>query len=564
VPVKPRKLTSHSEHARASLLRGVDAVADLVGPTLGPCGRHVVINRHDAGPLITNDGVTIVRSVERLADPLANQGAQMLRDVAGSTDEAVGDGTTTATLLARAMLRQALRLSTAGAEPVALRSGLEQATRLASDWIRAHARPVQDGDVERVATLAARDPHIGRLVAQALDGVGPDGLVTVEDDRAYGISLEVRAGMTLDRGLASPAMAFDRERRTTVLEEPYVLVAEERLTEIDQLVGVLSLVADRCAPLVIVADEVSGQALTLLALNIERRRLPVIAIKSPMYGADRSAALRDVAITTGAELLGPGLGRSVARAGLEHLGRADRVVASHDESTIVGGRGDRELVRARAREIHAEIRFLDSEYERDKRRLRLGRLDGAVAVFRIGLDTQAEQEETRHRVWDALHAGRAALKTGIVPGGGTMLVRAADALPPDGTGDLLLGRAMLQRALETPLRQLARNADLDPGVAVRRVRGAPAGHGLDVCADRVVDLSTARIIDPAGVVCAALDIAASIAGIALMTELIVVERPVYRPARRGHPHGHHHHHDPDHHHPRAQRPRPAGAAATES
>jgi chaperonin GroEL len=558
--VRPGKLVQADDAARALLLRGIDIVADAVGPTLGPCGRHVVLQRTDAGPLVTNDGVTVARSLELLRDPLMNQGVQLVRDVADSAESAIGDGTTTATLLARAMVREGFAHAAAGADPMALKRGIARAGRVVRDYVRAQARPLADGDIERVARLASRDGRIGALVARALDAVGPEGPVRVSDDRAYGIHLDLHVGLRFDNGALAPALLADPVARETAIDRPYVLLAAERITQVRQLVPALKLMVEERAPLLVVADEVSGDALTLLTLNVKNRRIPAVAVKAPMFGEDRAAALQDIAVATGGRVLGPTLGRSVERAGLDALGRAERVVVTPEATVITGPAGDPTEVAARAAAIQAELAYLESDYEREKRRVRLARLRGTVAELRVGLDTQAEQEETRHRIQDALHAARAATRGGTVPGGGATLLHAAAAVR-ESTGSGLgagigagsgaadrLGAAIVATALEVPLRQLAANAGLDPSLAAARVRGAPPGHGLDVERDELVDLTAVGIIDPAELVCSTIEIATSMAGVCLLSELIVAARPLPRQPRRHHGHGHDHEHWHSHAH----------------
>ena len=543
----PGKVVVYRDNARDSLLRGVDLITDLVGPTLGPRGRHVVLQRFDAPPLVTNDGVTIARSLELLQDPLTNQGVQLLREVASTAEDFLGDGTTTAMLLARAIVREALRHTTHGADRDALCRGIEGAAAAAGRWIESQGRPIEGGaELARVAAIAARDAEIGRLVADALERVGVKGVVRIEDDRAYGIRLEFREGMRFDNGLLAPALATDQRRGETVFERPYVLAAGERITQVRQLVPVLSAIAKQRAPLLIVADQVSGDALTLLVLNVSKRRLPVVAVKAPAFGADRVEALRDIAVFTGAELLGPGTGRAVESARLDDLGRADRVVATREETAIVRGHGAAEAIAARARQAAAELSFLESQYEREKRRVRIARLGGAVALIAVGLDTQAEQDETRHRIRDALHAGRAALAGGIVSGGGATLLRTADALGPGPASPESAGWAAVRTALEAPLRQLASNAGLDPSVAVARVRGLPPGHGLDMETGDPVDLVAAGIFDPTKIARSTLEIAASVARACLRADAVIAHRPAPRPRRRGHGHSHSHSHRDSH------------------
>ena len=392
------------------------------------------------------------------------------------------------------------------------------------------------------------------MVADALRAVGADGVVRIEDDTAFGIRLSVRRGLRFDGGLISPALAVDAAARETAFDDPYLLLADERVSEIDQLAPVLSAAAEARRPLVIIAGEVSGEALRLLIANVRRRGLPVAAVKAPLFGPDRSAALEDIAIRTGGVVHGGTTGRGVRRARLDGLGRAARVVVTADATAILEGRGDPAAIAARAREIRAAISYESSRYERDKLRTRLARLDGALAVVSIGLDSEIEQDETRHRVHDAVQAGRAAITGGILPGGGSALVKAARTLGAGGHGDETAGRAVLRTALEAPLRQLARNAGLEPSVAVAQVAPAPFAEGLDVQRREPRDLVAAGIFDATEVVCASLRIAASIARTCLRSEAIIAHAPLVIPPRPHHPHGHHHHGDPDghthgHHHP---------------
>jgi chaperonin GroEL len=558
------RLYASGDRAREALVRGVDLVADLVGPTLGPRGRHVVVQRLDAPPLITNDGVTIARALEMLRDPMTNQGVQLVKEVSSTTEDVVGDGTTTAALLARAIVRAAFTRCVAGANPVALTRGIDAAVGEVVAWLTERSAPGQDpAVVARVGAVAARDPKIGTMVAEALGAVGADGVVRLEDDTAFGVRLAIHRGMRFDGGLISPALAVDTTALETAFDDPYLLLADERISEVDQLVPVLSAVAAERRPLVIIADEISGEALRLLIANVRRRGLPVAAVKAPLFGPDRSAALEDMAIRTGGLVHGGTTGRSVRRAGLDALGRAARVVVAADTTSVIEGRGDHASIAARAREIRAAIAYEGSEYERDKLRTRLARLDGALAIVSIGLDSDTEQEETRHRIHDAVQAGRAAIRGGILPGGGAALVKAAGHLQAAGEGDEAAGRAVVRRALEAPLRQLAHNAGLEPSVAVEQVASTPFAQGLDMERLELCDLVEAGIFDATEVVCATLQIAASIARTCIHSEAIIAHPPLVIPRRPHHPHGHHHHGDPEghthgHHHHGA--PEPAGAA----
>lgn len=542
------KVVVYHDRARDSLLSGVDLITDLVAPTLGPRGRHVVLQRVDAPPLVTNDGVTIARSLELLQDPVTNQGVQLLREVASTAEDFLGDGTTTAMLLARAMLRESFKQVTQGAAPEALCRGIGEAAAAASEWIQSQSRPISDtASLARVATIASRDAQIGQLVAEALDRVGAEGVVRIDDDRAYGVRLEFLEGMRFENGLLAPGLATDQQRGETAFERPYVLAANERITQVRQLLPVLSVIAEERAPLLIVADEVSGDALTLLVLNVRKRRLPVAAVKAPAFGPDRTDSLRDLAAFVGAELLGPGQGPLVESAKAAQLGRADRVIVTRDQTAIIGGHGAAGPISQRARQAAAELSFVDSDYEREKRRVRLARLAGAVALIRVGLDTEAEQEETRHRIRDAVQAGRAALTDGIVPGGGATLLRAADAIASGPDEGRSAGWEVVRAALEAPLRQLALNVGTDPSAAVARVRAAPEGHGIDMETDGPVDLVAAGIFDAAKILRSTLEIAVSVVRACLRTDAIVAHQPTPRPRRRGHGHHHGHEHH-DHHH----------------
>lgn len=543
---RPGRLIVSGDGAREALMRGLDMVADAVGPTLGPCGSHVLLQRHDAGPLVTNDGVTIARSIEMLRDPYTNQGVQLLREVAGVTDTVVGDGTTTAVITARELLRRALAAVTRGADCAALCRGLTRGWTMARDLILEAASPLRGfEELTALAAGAARDRRIGELVAAALERTGPDGVVNVEDHRAYGVRLEFADGMSFPSGLLAPGLATDEIRRETVFERPFILVASERITQINQLAPVLRQAAAQRTPLVVIADEVSGDALTLLVLNVRKRTVPAVAVKAPQFGEDRVAMLQDIAALTGATVCGPLTGTSVARATVADLGRAERVTVTHERTTITSGNGEQRAIAARLAGIDAELSYLESEYERDKRRLRRACLGGTVATIGVGLDTVVEQDETRLRIIDAIRSGRAAMRSGVVPGGGSVLARVAGALRRDaGTGAEAVGQRILARALEAPLRQLAANAGIDPGVAVDRTRSSPPGLGLDLQRGELVDLRAQGVIDAADVVRVSVESAVSIARTALHAEVIVAQRPL--PPQPKRPYGHHHGHDHGH------------------
>ncbi len=544
--VRAGRLMIDGDDARVALMRGLDRVADAVGPTLGPAGSHVLLQRHDAGPLVTNDGVTVARAIELLRDPYANQGVQLLREVAGITDALVGDGTTTAVITARELLRRALLAVIRGEDRVSIRGGIAQGWVTASEVIGSAAAPLRDIDeLAALAGSAARDRSIGEMVAQALWRAGPDGVINVEDDHAYGVRLEFVEGMSFASGLLSPGLATDEIRRETAFERPFVFVASERITQVRQLVPVLHQAATQRVPVVVIADEVSGDALTMLVLNVRKRTVPGVAVKAPLFGEDRLAMLEDIAALTGASVCGQVTGRIAENATIADLGRADRVTVTRERTTITGGHGDERAIAARIAGIDAELGYFESEYEQDKLRYRRACLNGTVATIKVGLDTVVEQEETRLRIIDAIRSGRAALRGGVVPGGGSILIRAAAALALDpGDPAHRLGRRILARALEAPLRQLAANAGLDPAVAVTSVKSAPEGFGLDVRRNSIVELRAGGVVDAADVVLSAVEAAVSIARTTLLAEVIVAQRPL--PPTRKRPYGHHHGHDHGH------------------
>jgi chaperonin GroEL len=546
--MRPRagRLIIEGDDARSALMRGLNLVADAVAPTLGPAGSHVLVQRHDAGPLVTNDGVTIARAIEVLRDPYANQGVQLLREVAGITDTLVGDGTTTAVVIARELLRQGYSAVSRGFDPTALCERLHAGWTEAAQVIGCAAAPLRDIDeLADLAGNAARDRAIGEMVAQALMRVGADGVINVEDRRAYGVRLDFTEGMSFASGLLAPGLATDENRVETVFERPLILVASERITQVRQLAPVLHQTVAARVPLVIVAEEVSGDALTMLVLNVRKRTVPAVAVKAPLFGEDRLAMLEDIAVLTGGSVCGPATGRTVENATIDDLGRADKVTVTKERTTITGGYGDEHEVAVRLAGIAAEIGYLESEYERDKRRIRRACLGGTVATIGVGLDTVVEHEETRLRIIDAVRSGRAALRGGVVPGGASVLIRAAAALLHDhDQSPEALGSRILARALEAPLRQLALNAGLEPAVAVRRVRAAAPGFGLDVRRNAIVDLRADGIVDAAAVLRSTVETAVSIARTSLLTEAIIAHRP--HPPSPKRPYGHHHGHDHGH------------------
>jgi chaperonin GroEL len=504
-----------------------------------------VLHRRDAGPLVTNDGVTIANAIERLRDPYSNQGVQLLREVASVTDRVAGDGTSTAVIMARELLRQAFAALGRGDDRALLCDELRAGLAAATTFIRGAARPVTDSaELAAVAGNAARDASIGRMIAQALSRVGEDGVINVDDDSTYGIRLEFSDGMSFDEGLLAPDLALDKVKRQTAFERPFVLLASERIRTAEQVAPALRLVAARRVPLVIIADEVSGEALATLVLNARKRALPTAAVKAPLFGEDRLAMLGDIAALTGGRVLGPGTGISVRNATVGDLGIADRITVTSRQTTISGGHGDERGINTRLARIAAELGYLESEYERAKRRVRRACLNGTVASIKVGLDTSTEQEETRLRVIDGIRSARGALRGGVVPGGGATLAHAAQCLSAESEHTGFSRGRILARALEAPARQLAFNAGLEPSVALDEVRAAGPGFGLDLRSRKLTNLRQSGVIDAAEVICTAVEVSVSIALTALLTEVIVAERPL--PAFKKRPHGHHHGHDHGH------------------
>ncbi len=529
------KILKFNEDARRSLQRGVDALADAVKVTLGPKGRYVVLDKKFGAPTITNDGVTIAREIE-VEDPFENQGAQLVREVATATNDVAGDGTTTATVLAQAIIREGLRNVTAGANPIALKRGIEKATEIVVKSIKAQAKEV-DGkeDIARVATISARDREIGDVIADAIDKVGKDGVVNVEEGQTFGLELEFTEGMQFDKGYLSPYMITDSERMEAVLDDPYVLIANQKIGAIKDILPVLEQVIQNGRPLLIVAEDVEGESLATIVVNKLRGTFTVVAVKAPGFGDRRKRMLEDIAILTGGEVITEEMGLKLENTTVGQLGRARKIVVDKDSTTIIDGAGEGDAIKARIKQIKSEIENTDSDFDREKLQERLAKLSGGVAVVKVGAATETEMKEKKHRVEDALQATRAALEEGIVPGGGVALLLAADELSLDGfEGDERTGAQIIKRALEEPLRQLAANAGLEGSVVVNHVRTAPKGHGLNVDTNETVDLVKAGIIDPAMVTRSALQNAASIGKNILTTEAIVAEAPEKGSAGGGH------------------------------
>jgi chaperonin GroEL len=538
----PKILQFHSD-ARDSLLRGVDRLADTVKVTLGPKGRNVVIDKKWGAPTITNDGVTIAKEVE-LEDPYENMGAQLAKEVATKTNDVAGDGTTTATVLAQAMVREGIRNVAAGAQPLALKRGIDAAVEAVNDRLLENAREVDDqAEVAQVAAISAQDPKIGELIAEAFDKVGKDGVITVEEAQTMGLELEFTEGMQFDKGYISPYFVTDPERMEAVLDDPYILLLQGKISSISDMLPLLEKVVQAGKQLLIIAEDVEGEALSTLVVNKIRGTFTAVAVKAPGFGDRRKAMLQDMAVLTGGQVVAEEVGLSIATVGLEVLGRARRVTVTKDTTTIVDGGGDSSAIADRIRQIRAEIESTDSDWDREKLQERLAKLSGGVGVIRVGAATEVELKEKKHRLEDAISATRAAIEEGIVPGGGAALVTAAAALDGDCglSGDEATGVNIVRTALVEPLRWIAQNAGLEGYVVVSKVRELPDGHGLNAATGEYVDLMKAGVIDPVKVTRSAVRNAASIAGMLLTTETIVAEKPAEsEPEAAGHGHGHSH------------------------
>jgi chaperonin GroEL len=514
-----------NEDARRSLERGVNILADAVKVTLGPKGRYVVLDKKFGAPTITNDGVTIAREIE-VEDVFENQGAQLVREVATSTNDVAGDGTTTATVLAQAIVREGLKNVAAGANPMGLKRGIERAVDAVVDDLKKQSKVI-DGkeDIARVATISSREREIGDVIADAIEKVGKDGVVNVEEGQTFGLELEFTEGMQFDKGYLSPYMITDAERMEAVLDDPYILVANQKIGAVKDLLPVLEQVIQAGRPLLIVAEDVEGESLATIVVNKLRGTFTAVAVKAPGFGDRRKRMLEDIAILSGAEVITEEMGLKLENTKLAQLGKARKVVVDKDSTTIIDGAGDAEAIKARIKQLKSEIENTDSDFDREKLQERLAKLAGGVAVVKVGAATETEMKEKKHRVEDALQATRAALEEGIVPGGGVALLNAADSVKLELEGDEKTGAQIILRALQEPLRQLAYNAGLEGSVVVNQVRAAAKGHGLNVEDGEVEDLVKAGIIDPTMVTRSALQNAASIAKNILTTEAIVAEAP---------------------------------------
>ncbi|MDG4804731.1 chaperonin GroEL [Micromonospora sp. WMMD980] len=544
------KILSFSDDARHLLEHGVNALADAVKVTLGPRGRNVVLDKKFGVPTITNDGVTIAKEIE-LTNPYENLGAQLVKEVATKTNDVAGDGTTTATVLAQAMVREGLRNVAAGTNPTGLKRGIDAAAAKVSEALLGKAVEVASKEsIAHVATVSAQDATIGELIAEAMERVGRDGVITVEEGSALTTELEVTEGLQFDKGFISPNFVTDVESQESVLEDPYILITTQKISAIEELLPLLEKVLQNNKPLLIIAEDVEGQALSTLVVNAIRKTVKVCAVKAPGFGDRRKAMLQDMAVLTGAELVAPELGYKLDQVGLEVLGTARRVVVDKENTTVVDGGGQSAEVADRVAQIRKEIEASDSEWDREKLSERLAKLSGGIAVIKVGAATEVEMKERKHRIEDAIAATKAAVEEGTVPGGGAALAQILPVLDDDlgFTGEEKVGVSIVRKALVEPLRWIAQNAGHDGYVVVQKVVGQEWGTGLDAATGEYVDLAKAGILDPVKVTRNAVSNAASIAGLLLTTESLVVEKPAEpEPAAaggHGHSHGHGHQHGP--------------------
>ena len=515
-----------SEEARRALERGVNTLANAVKVTLGPKGRYVVLDKKFGAPTITNDGVTIAREIE-VEDVFENQGAQLVREVATATNDVAGDGTTTATVLAQAMVREGLKNVAAGANPMAIKRGIEAAVDTIVENLRKQSKAISGKeDIARVATISAREREIGDVIADAIEKVGKDGVVNVEEGQTFGLELEFTEGMQFDKGYLSPYMITDSDRMEATLDDPYILIANSKITAVKDMLPVLEQVIQAGKPLLIVAEDLEGEALATIVVNKLRGTFSAVAVKAPGFGDRRKRMLEDIAILTGGEVITEDMGLKLESTKLTQLGRARKIVVGKDATTIIDGGGASAGIKGRIQQIKGEIESTDSDFDREKLQERLAKLAGGVAVVKVGAATETEMKEKKHRVEDALQATRAALEEGIVPGGGVALLQAIDSLSPDDyEGDTKRGLQIVARALEEPVRTLANNAGLEGSVVVDKVQNARKGVGLNADTGELEDMVKAGIIDPTMVTRSALQNAASIAKNILTTECIVAEAP---------------------------------------
>ncbi|AKN69380.1 MULTISPECIES: chaperonin GroEL [Streptomyces] len=540
------KILKFDEDARRALERGVNKLADTVKVTIGPKGRNVVIDKKFGAPTITNDGVTIAREVE-IEDPYENLGAQLVKEVATKTNDIAGDGTTTATVLAQALVREGLKNVAAGASPAALKKGIDAAVKAVSEDLLASARPIDEkSDIAAVAALSAQDQQVGELIAEAMDKVGKDGVITVEESNTFGLELDFTEGMAFDKGYLSPYFVTDQERMEAVLEDPYILINQGKISAIADLLPLLEKViqAGSSKPLLIIAEDVEGEALSTLVVNKIRGTFNAVAVKAPGFGDRRKAMLQDMAVLTGATVISEEVGLKLDQVGIDVLGSARRVTVTKDDTTIVDGAGKSEDVQGRVAQIKAEIENTDSDWDREKLQERLAKLAGGVCVIKVGAATEVELKEKKHRLEDAISATRAAVEEGIVSGGGSALVHASKVLEGnlDKAGDEATGVAVVRNAVVEPLRWIGENAGQEGYVIVSKVKDLEKGQGYNAATGEYGDLIKAGVIDPVKVTRSALENAASIASLLLTTETLVVEKKEEEPEAAGHGHSHGHAH----------------------
>jgi chaperonin GroEL len=520
------KLIIFEEDARRALERGMDQLANAVKITLGPKGRNVVLEKKWGAPTITNDGVSIAKEIE-LEEPMEKIGAELVKEVAKKTDDVAGDGTTTATVLAQAIVKEGLRNVAAGANPMGLKRGIERAVEMAVEAIKNQSKDVeQKEEIAHVGAISAADPEIGEMIAEAVDKVGKDGVITVEESNTFGMELDLVEGMRFDKGYISAYFVTDPERMETVLEEPYILIANSKISAVKDLLPVLEKVMQTGKPLLIIAEDVEGEALATLVVNKVRGTFRSAAVKAPGFGDRRKAMLQDIAILVGGQVISEEVGLKLESATLDLLGQARKVMITKDDTTIVEGTGRDEDIKGRVNQIKAEIEKTDSDYDREKLQERLARLSGGVAVIKVGAATEVELKEKKHRIEDAVQSTKAAVEEGVVPGGGVALLNAQTTLDKsDLEGDELTGAAIVRKSLEEPLKQIAANAGLEGGVVVEKVRSLDQGWGLNAATGEYEDMFKAGVIDPTKVTRSALQNAASIAALFLTTEAVVAEKP---------------------------------------
>ncbi|WP_138418409.1 chaperonin GroEL [Sinomonas gamaensis] len=521
------KIIAFDEEARRGLERGLNQLADAVKVTLGPRGRNVVLEKKWGAPTITNDGVSIAKEIE-LDDPYEKIGAELVKEVAKKTDDVAGDGTTTATVLAQALVKEGLRNVAAGADPLSLKRGIEKAVDAVTSELLESAKEIETKEeIAATASISAGDTQIGELISEALDKVGKEGVITVEESNTFGLELELTEGMRFDKGYLSAYFVTDAERQETVLEDPYILIVNSKISSVKDLVAVLERVMQANKPLLIIAEDVEGEALATLIVNKLKGTFKSVAVKAPGFGDRRKAMLTDIAILTGGQVIAEEVGLKLENATLELLGKARKVVVTKDETTIVEGAGDAEQIAGRVAQIRAEIENSDSDYDREKLQERLAKLAGGVAVIKAGAATEVELKERKHRIEDAVRNAKAAVEEGIVAGGGVALIQAGAKAFANLTleGDEATGANIVKIAIEAPLKQIAFNAGLEPGVVADKVRGLPAGHGLNAATGQYEDLLAAGVNDPVKVTRSALQNAASIAGLFLTTEAVVADKP---------------------------------------